>query len=121
MFVYRDQGAPSKMAVSQGAIYQSDQLGIYGELYVLFGYGSLPLFFMLAYLLKRMFVGKGSENPFLAIMRRVIVMTIFWQCLASFGFDWTAGEVLPLIIVTLLYSVLFASRRVAVPRNLPVH
>jgi hypothetical protein len=121
MFVYRNQGAPSKIAVGQGIFYQSDQLGIYGELYLLFGYGSLPFFFLLPYLLKRIFVGKGSESPFLAIMRRVIVMTIFWLTSASFGFDWTAGEVLPLVMVTLLYSVLFASRRIVVPRSVPVH
>jgi len=121
MFVYRNQGAPSKIAVEQGNMYQSDQLGIYGELYLLFGYGSLPFFFLLPYVLKRLFVGKGSDSPFLGIIRRVILLMIFWRCIDSFGFDWTAGEVVPLVMVTLLYAVLFASRRVAVPRNLPVH
>jgi hypothetical protein len=119
MFVYRDQGAPSKVMVDKGNFYQSDQLGIYGELYLLFGYGSLPVFFVLAYVLKRAFVGKGSDSPFLAVMRRVIVLMIFWRCVDSFGFDWTAGEMLPLVVVTLLYSVLFASRRVPAPSPLP--
>lgn len=109
-FVYRDWGAPSKRAVAELPGYQSDQMGIYGEYYVLLGYASLPLFFLTACLLKWMYSRAYSRNPFLHAMLRVIILSFFVRTIDSFGFDWTVGEVLPLAMATVLYSVLFASR-----------
>jgi hypothetical protein len=110
MFVYRDWGAPSKRSVDTLGGYQSDQVGIYGELYVLFGYGSLPMFFVVAWVLKRLYVAMRTRNPYLLAMKRVIVLSFFVRTIDSFGFDWTVGEILPIIVATYLYSVVFASR-----------
>jgi hypothetical protein len=110
MFVYRDWGAPSKRSVDTLGGYQSDQLGIYGELYVLFGYGSLPIFFVIAWVLKRLYAAMRGRNPYLRAMKRVIVLSFFVRAIDSFGFDWTVGEVLPIVVATYLYAVLFASR-----------
>ncbi len=60
-FVYEDLGVPSKELVTE--TYQSDQFGIYGELYALFGYASLPVFFLIAFILKRVYVGLRERKP----------------------------------------------------------
>lgn len=109
-FVYREWGQPSKRAVAELPGYQSDQIGIYGEFYVLFGYASLPLFFVFAAGLKAIYARVRSRNPFLFAMMRVVILAFFVRTIDSFGFDWTVGEVLPIALATVLYSVLFASR-----------
>lgn len=111
LFVYRDWGAPSKQQSDQVGVYQSDQLGIYGEFYALFGYSSLPLLFLLAYCLKRLYMRAGSSNPFMFAMKRIIILSIFTRTVDSFGFDWTLGEVLPLMVATFLYAPLFSSAK----------
>jgi hypothetical protein len=109
-FVYRGWGEPSKKITADATVYQSDQLGMYGDYFLLFGYASLPLFFLTAVLLKWAYAHAFSRNPFLFAMTRVIVLSIFVRTLDSFGIDWTIGEVAPLVVATILYSVLFASR-----------
>jgi hypothetical protein len=111
LFVYRGWGAPSKRGVDTLGGYQSDQIGLYGELYVLFGYGSLPVFFLIGWGLKRIYASMRDNNPYLLAMKRVIVLSFFVRTIDSFGFDWTVGEVLPIVVATFLYSMLFASRR----------
>jgi hypothetical protein len=109
-FVYRDWGSPSKESVAEGGAYQSEQIGVYGEFYVLFGYASLPLFFVLGAGIKRLYSRLHDSNPYLLGMKRVIVFTLFVRTIDSFGFDWTVGETLPLVVATFLYAALFASR-----------
>lgn len=110
-FVYQDVEEPSKAAVESA--YQSDQLGIYGELYTLFGFGSLPLFFLLPYMLKRLYVGLRSANPFSLAMKRVVILVIFVRGIDSFGLDWIAGDMVPFVVAVWLYSVFFSARRIA--------
>ncbi len=110
-FVYDDLGEPSKEEVTE--IYQSDQFGIYGELYALFGYGSLPLFFLIAFLLKRVYVRLKSENPFTLAMKRLIVLSVFVKIVNSYGMDWTIIETVPFVVAIYLYKFLFRSRRVS--------
>jgi hypothetical protein len=117
-FVYREWGAPSKRAVAEVPGYQSDQIGIYGEFYVLFGYASLPLFFVFAAGLKWVYARVRGRNPFLCAMMRVVILMLFVRTIDSFGLDWTVGEVLPVALATVLYSVLFASH--VRPRATPV-
>ncbi|HEY6922132.1 MAG TPA: hypothetical protein VI653_01595 [Steroidobacteraceae bacterium] len=109
LFAYRNWGWPSKAELEKPGVYESDQLGIYGEFYALFGYSSLPLLFLLAYALKHLYMRADSVDPFLFVMKRVIVLSIFQRSLDSFGMDWTIGEVLPLVILTFLYAPLFSS------------
>ena len=113
LFLYRGWGAPSKQLLSVPGVYQSDQIGIYGELYTLFGYVSLPFFFLVAFTLKRVYIRSHGQNPFVLTMKRVVVLAIFVRTIDSFGFDWTIGEVLPLVVAVFLYAAFFASRRVA--------
>jgi hypothetical protein len=68
-FTYEGLGTPSKERVQEE--YQSDQLGIYGEFYGLFAYASLPLFFVLAFMFKRIYSRAKSPSPFVFTMKRV--------------------------------------------------
>lgn len=111
LFAYRDWGLPSKEQVAHSDVYQSDQLGIYGEFYALFGYACLPLLFLMTYFLKTLYMKVESADPFMFAMKRIIVLSIFARSIDSFGVDWTVGEVLPLVAATFLYAPLFKSRR----------
>lgn len=110
IFVYAQSGTPSKMRVLEA--YQSDQLDMYGEFYCLFGYGSLPLLFGLAYLLKRIYVGISSGGPFRRTVKKVIVLFVFVDLLRSYGLDWVMAETLTLLVAMLIYSSVFSSRPV---------
>jgi hypothetical protein len=108
-FVYEDLGSPSKVQVAEG--YQSDQLGIYGEFYALFGYASLPFLFLFAFWLKRVYVKLSNANLFIRAMHRVVVLFVFVRMIDSFGIDWTIGETLPLLVATYIYRFFFTSKR----------
>jgi hypothetical protein len=108
-FTYNELGKPSKALVSE--LYQSDQLGIYGEFYALFGYASLPLFFATTLLFKRIYLTLRSVNPYTFVMKRVMVLYIFGRFVDSFGIDWTIIEALELAVTVFLYSFFFSSRR----------
>jgi hypothetical protein len=110
LFVYRDWGLPSKEQVARSDVYQSDQLGVYGEFYALFGYACLPLLFLMTYFLKTLYMRVASADPFVFAMKRIIVLSIFARSIDSFGVDWTIGEVLPLVVATFLYAPLFSSK-----------
>jgi hypothetical protein len=110
-FVYEGLGTPSKEEMVSDEHYHSDQFGIYGELYALFGYASLPLFFLVALGLKRLYVRLRSNNPFSLTMKRLIVLSIFLTNVNSFGMDWTIIEAVPFVVAVYLYQFFFKSRR----------
>lgn len=107
-FVYERWGTPSKIYVLES--YHSDQIGLYGEFFVVFGWASLPLLFMITYVLKRIYVRLSSENPYAFAMKRVVVLYIFVRTLDTFGMDWTLTEAVPLVIAILAYARFFRSR-----------
>ena len=106
-FVYADRGAPSKRASTEE--YQSDQLGVYGELFVLFGYASLPLFFVGGFLIKRAYFGMRAANPFVLAMKRIVTLVIFAEIVNSYGFDWTLADIVPLVAGIYLLQLFFAA------------
>jgi hypothetical protein len=91
--------------------YQSDQLGLWGELYLLFGYASLPLFFLVAFLFKRVYFAFRGPSPFVITVKRVVCLSIFVAVVNSFGMDWTLGQVIPLLAAVYIYRYFFAARR----------
>ena len=115
-FLYREVGPPSKIAVAE--LYQSDQLGIFGELYGLFGWYSLPLFFLTTYVLKLAFLGMRSTNPFTFAMKRVIVLYVFFDLLNSYGMDWVILETIGLMAALFIYGFFFTTIKTSdgVPR-----
>jgi hypothetical protein len=104
-------GEPSKEKVNE--MYQSDQLGIYGEFYALFGYASLPFLFLVAFGFKWIYVRCANRNPFVLVVERVFVLFAFTRVLDSFGIDWTMLEVLPLVTAMFIYRPFFASKLVS--------
>jgi len=111
-FVYNDMGPPSKEEMADS--YQSDQLGVYGEFYGLFGYACLPLLFIAAFVLKRLYRGARSSNPFHLALKRIIVLYVFLEFIRSFGLDWTLVDTVSLIAATYLYTLFFLSERAPV-------
>jgi hypothetical protein len=120
-FIYGEMGQPSKEGGSED--YQSDQLGIYGEFYALFGFACLPILFVGAYLLKRIYAKLRTANPFGLMMKRIVVLFVFERMVDSYGFDWTALETIALMTAIFIYTRLFAIRRSrnseVVPRTPP--
>lgn len=110
-FAYSGWGRPSKAAVVES--YLSDQLGMYGEYYALFAYASLPLFFLVPFLLKRAYVRVRRGSPFALAMRRIVILFVFSEVLRSFGVDWIIVETLPLIGALFIYAYFFSSRRIS--------
>jgi hypothetical protein len=107
-FVYEDMGTPSKELISEN--YQSDQFDIHGELYALFGYASLPLFFLIAFALKRIYVRVRSPSPFVLAMKRIVILSAFIKIVDSYGMDWTIIEMVPFVAAIFLYTLFFRSR-----------
>jgi len=110
-FIYLEMGEPSKERSSED--YQSDQLGVYGEFYALFGFGCLPILAAGAYLLKRSYAKLRSANPFVLLMKRIVVLFVFERMLDSYGVDWTMVETIGLLAAIFIYTQLFAVRRSA--------
>ena len=107
IFVYSGIGTPSKAASE--TFYQSDQIGLWGEMYALLGWASLPLFFLGAFLFKRVYVTLSAREPFVLTMKRVVTLSTFVLVVNSFGFDWVLMEVLPLIAAIYIYRYFFAA------------
>lgn len=105
-FVYLNLGQAAKSLIA--ADYQSDQLGIYGEYFVLFGWFSLPLFFATAYLIKRYYVRISARDPFSFALKRIIVLLVFNIIINSYGFDWTIYSVISFALSAWVYRGFFA-------------
>jgi len=108
-FIYGEMGEPSKERSSED--YQSDQLGIYGEFYDLFGFACLPILAAGAYLLKRGYARLRSANPFSLMMKRIVVLFVFERMVDSYGVDWTMVETIALVTAIFIYTQLFFAIR----------
>lgn len=108
IFVYWSQAAPSKAIVAEQ--YHSDQLGLYGELYALFGYASIPLFFGLALSVKRIYVRLQEKDPFDLVLKRAVILVVFGWIINSYGFDWIILETLVLVASVWIYKFFFRVR-----------
>ena len=91
---------------TQGS-YHTDHLGLYGEMYNLFGYASFLVLYLMARLLKKVFRDGGSSNQRLVALNRVITISLFFQLMNSFGFDWIALNMIILFISMHVLSKLF--------------
>ena len=68
--------------------YQSDQFGIYGEYYLLFGeYFSLPVLFIISYIFSKAFFYFKNINFYTFILKSSILVS-FIMLLSSYGIDW---------------------------------
>jgi len=115
-FIYQGLGTPSKEWVVDDN-YQSDQLGIYGEFYGLFGYACVPLLFVVAFAFKRLYAKLRSGNPFDFAMKRAIVLFVFVWSIDSYGVDWTILQALPLVVAMFIYAPFFSSEPLSFART----
>lgn len=107
-----NQGVPSKTYLLENKIYHSDQLGLYGEVYALFGWYSLPIMILFSYLLKWVYYNLWvSGNRYEEVVKRVVVATLFVSIINSFGFDWIVVQIFPFVF-TAGFLILYL-RRVA--------
>lgn len=105
-FAYEERGNVSKIA-SAGA-YQSDQLGIYGEFFLLASYAAFPLMFVVAWLFKRVYVSFDDDDPYTITIKRVVTLSLFVETVNSFGIDWILMDTITLIAAVYIYRWFFA-------------
>jgi hypothetical protein len=105
-FAYKDLGEPLKSIAATHQ--QTDQMGIYGELYVLCSYWSLPIFFIITYCIGRIYKKMSSYDLFLINVKRTLLLIIFYNIINSFGLDGLIIDNSVLIIQVLIYSYLFS-------------
>jgi hypothetical protein len=98
VFIYSSYGIPSKEVVASGLLYQADQIGIYGEAYALFGWFSLPFFFLFASCFKYLYRSVSYKNSFEVIAKRMTILALFLGLIGSFGFDWYCISILVMLI-----------------------
>ena len=92
--------------------YQSDQMGIYGEYYVLFyGYPALAVFFFLAFMFQRAFVSFKTTNVLLFCLYRAVLLNLFYIYMNSFGTDWFLLDIVAAVITTFLFARYYVSNR----------
>jgi len=103
-FIYNSIGEPKKSLVDE--IYQSDQIGIHGEMYSLFGYGSIFLFYLVGFCFKLVYKKMKNENIFVQSVNRVFIVMVFFTFVRSFGIDWLLYDILVLFLA-LHISVFF--------------
>lgn len=111
-FVYNRWGRPSEYKLLDS--YQSDQFGVYGEFYALFGWACLPLLFAGSFAFKRLYVDLTTvKSPLLSVMRRIIVLSLFCQWINSFGLDWLVESALSYTLTYLICAKVFSCERVS--------
>lgn len=104
-----------------GGTYHTDQFGLYGEMYNLFGYASLIILYLMSYLLKRAFRYKGRFNSRVIALNRVLVLLIFFRLMNSFGIDWILFDITIAVVSYYGLSKLFLLRiRMGGRRKLPI-
>ena len=92
-FVYEDLGRPSKANVAEE--YHSDCFTIYGEFFVLFrGWAALLPIFLISYFINRSYNKVGGNNQYLRLVKKSILLLIFFNIFQSFGFDTLAALVI---------------------------
>jgi hypothetical protein len=99
-YVYSNQAAPAKSDIDEH--YNSDQMGIYGEFYVLAGYGSLLLFPFVSYGIKYYYVNLRAKTPVGYLLKRVTVLTVYFSLINSFGIDWIMAETAGFVVAVAL-------------------
>lgn len=100
-FIYNNRGDPSKKNVIKH--YQSDQLTIYGESFVLFGWYALGVLFFCAYLLKHLYLALKSKKIYSVVLSKIILLYFFTRCFNSFGMDWVFIQIVPYIVIGYLF------------------
>jgi hypothetical protein len=76
----------------------------------------LPMLFLMALILKGIYVRLHSDNPFRLVAKRAVVLYVFKKIIDSYGMDWTILETLPLLTALVAYAWFFKGRRIILPQ-----
>ncbi len=107
-----DLGNPSKKEESTGlGRYNTDQLGLYGEIYNIFGYASLIVLFAMSIFIKKCYCYIGRLNPFELALKNIFLLLMFYKLINSFGLDWIILDMVTTIISFWALSKLFRLRK----------
>lgn len=93
--------------------YQSNQITVYGEYYVLFGgYLSLLILFCVSCLFKKIYLSINSRDTFSHLLYRSVVIVFFYSWLNSFGIDWLFMELVTMFVsIYLLKNLYYVKKR----------
>lgn len=105
------QGIPTRDTIAES--YQSDQMGIYGEYYILFfGYPAVVAFFFLAYIFQWGYDFFRKKGLFLSYLCQVLVLNIFITYMNSFGTDWLVLEIIGHACTALVFIKYYNSTKI---------
>lgn len=104
-FVYNDFGVPKKSLVPY--VYQSDQFGIHGEMYSLFGYSSVFIFYLIGFYFKLLYKKMKHASIFIQTINRVFIVIVFFTFVKSFGIDWLLYDILVLFVALHISAFFF--------------
>lgn len=109
-YAYRDAGDPSRTNDMEAGAGHSDYLGLYGEMYALFGYASFLVLPFCSYCLKRAFKRGLVSNPFLIALKRILLVLIFFRWMNSYGLDWVLWDFVTTLIIFVVLFPLFGRK-----------
>lgn len=97
---------------SKGEQSHSDHMGIYGEMYALFGYFSCLILFIIAYGFKKIYYHTQTQNPIKSGLIRILVLFMFYRYMNSFGLDWILWELMITSVAYItLYLIAFSAKK----------
>ena len=86
--------------------YQSDELTLYGELFVLF---FLPInfifLFLIGYVFKKVWLSKKIQVKELDLARKAICLALFEIALSSYGLDWLVLDIISYYISYKIFQI----------------
>lgn len=82
--------------------YHTDQLGVFGELYVLFGYFGIVVIFTMGYAIQRAYQHDAGGSRLVLAIRRYTIITIFYNLINSYGVDWVVIDGVVLIVSVMI-------------------
>ena len=104
-YLRKGRAIPSRNERLQWGEYQSDQMGIYGESYVLFyGYLALIALFFYAFFLQRIYIKLNSLDTFTSYYFKAVLLCFFYLSMNSFGTDWISFDIITICISSLLLA-----------------
>jgi hypothetical protein len=109
-YVYRNLGGISR--VEEAGLSHSDQFGVYGEFFALFGWSSLLMALISAYLFKYVYVRSWGLDLLPLSLLRYSILYCFYIFINSFGLDWVLWDIvmIPLSFFAIYLTGIFAFR-----------
>ena len=106
-YLQYNDGIPSKKSVNNDGRYHSDQIGIYGEFYALFGWYSLPILIIFTYSIGCVYFTRNVRlSDFEVVLKRALILYFFSRFFNSFGIDWTLAEAWPYIVSSCAFALI---------------